>query len=90
MSKAAELSAKLSALQAADGMNILESQYEAALFFDVIGDAMCIMHDDGSVNIIEPMGNGRLTVEAISPENILKVLHHYRPFTEVFKNQQIQ
>jgi hypothetical protein len=46
---------------------------------------MCIMHDDGSVNIIENMGNGMITGEVISSENILKVLHHYRPFKEVFR-----
>jgi len=43
------------------------------------------MHDDGSVNIIENVGSGVITSEVISAENILKVLHHYRPFKEVFK-----
>jgi hypothetical protein len=43
------------------------------------------MHDDGSVSIIENLGSGVITSEVISSANILKVLHHYRPFSEVFK-----
>ena len=49
-----------------------------------IEDAMYIMHDDGSVNIIENLGSGVITSEVISSANILKVLQHYRPFKEVF------
>ena len=41
---------------------------------------MCIMHDDGSDNIIENMGNSVITGEVISSANILKALHHYQPF----------
>ena len=87
MNKAAQLSEKLEKLNVAEGMKLIEKLNEEALYFDVIEDAMCIMHDDGSVNIIEGMGKGSITVEVISSENILKVLQHYRPFKEVFKGK---
>lgn len=83
MNKAAQLSKQLEKLDVAKGMRLIEQSSNEALYFDVIGDAMCIMHDDGSVNIIENMGNGVITSEVISSENILKVLHHYRPFKDV-------
>ena len=85
MNKAAQLSEKLEKLNVAEGMELIEKSNQNAIYFDVIEDAMCVMHDDGSVNIIENMGNGVITSEVISSENILKVLHHYRPFKEVFK-----
>ncbi len=85
MNKAARLSEKLEKLNVAEGMELIEKSNEEALYFDVIEDAMCMMHDDGSVNIIENMGSGVITGEVISSANILKVLHHYRPFKEVFK-----
>jgi hypothetical protein len=47
---------------------------------------MCVMHDDGSVNIFQGVGHGIITGEVISAANILKVLQHYRPFKEVFKD----
>ena len=84
MHKAAELSKRLEQLNVAQGMKEVEKSSKEALYFDVIGDAMCIMHDDGSVNIIESAGSGVITGEVISAENVLKVLHHYRPFKEVF------
>lgn len=80
-----ELSKVLERLDVAAGMKEIEKSTSDALYFDVIEDAMCIMHDDGSVNIIENMGRGVITSEVISPTNILKVLQHYRPFKEVFK-----
>jgi hypothetical protein len=46
---------------------------------------MCIMHDDGSVNIFESSGSGVITSEVIPSANVLEVLQHYRPFKEVFK-----
>jgi len=85
MHKAARLSQQLEQLNVAEGMEEIERSSKEALYFDVIEDAMCIMHDDGSVNIIENAGSGVVTSEVISAENILKVLHHYRPFKEVFK-----
>ena len=85
MNKAAQLSEKLEKLNVEEGIQLIEKTYEEAIYFQVIEDAMCIMHDDGSVNIIEHMGNGVMTSEVISSANILKVLHHYRPFKEVFK-----
>lgn len=85
VNKAAQLSQKLEQADVAEGMKIIERSNEEALYFDVIEDAMCIMHDDGSVNIIENFGGGVITCEVISSENILKVLQHYRPFKEVFK-----
>ena len=87
MNKAAQLSATLEQLDVAEGMEMVETWSHKSLFFDVIDDAMCIMHADGSVNIIEPMGKGGITVEVISSENILKVLQHYRPFKDVFKGK---
>jgi hypothetical protein len=87
--KAAELAARLQNLGNADGMKIIEASTENALYFDGIGEAMCIMHMDGSVNIIDHIGMGNMTVEVISAGNILKVLMHYRPFKEVFK-QNVQ
>lgn len=88
MNKAAELSQKLEGANIEEGMELIDKASEKALHFDVIDDdAMCIMHDDGSVNIIENMGNGVITSEVISSANILKVLHHYRPFKEVFKGK---
>ena len=86
MNKAAQLSKKLEQVEIAEGMKIIEKQNEEALYFNVIEDAMCIMHDDGSVNIIENFGSGVITSEVISSANILKVLQHYRPFKEVFKD----
>ena len=85
MNKVAQLAAELDRTPVAKGMSIIEGSREEAIHFDVIDDAMCIMHSDGSVNIIEHMGKGRMTVEVISSVNILKVLKHYRPFKEVFK-----
>jgi hypothetical protein len=85
MNKAMQLSKELEQLDAAEGMKLIETSINEALHFNVIEDSMCIMHDDGSVNIIENMGSGVITSEVISSENILKVLQHYRPFKEVFK-----
>ena len=85
MNKAAQLSEKLEKLNVAEGMQLIEKSNKEAIYFDIIEDAMCIMHEDGSVNIIEKMSNGAITSEVISSANILKVLHHYRPFKEVFK-----
>lgn len=85
MNKAAQLAKRLEGRNVPDGMKIIELSNKEALYFDVIEDAMCIMHDDGSVNIVENAGSGVLTCEVISSENILKVLQHYRPFKEVFK-----
>ena len=88
MNKAEQLSVKLKQVDVVEGMKIIEKCYGEALFFDVIDDdAMCIMHNDGSVNIVEAMDKGRITVEAISSGNILKILHHYRPFKEIFKGK---
>ena len=87
MSNAAELAAKLEQVDVVEGMKIIDGWNKKSLHFDVIDDAMCIMHADGSVNIIEHMGKGAVTVEVISSGNILKVLKHYRPFKEVFKDQ---
>ncbi|MDH5189903.1 MAG: hypothetical protein OEW89_01485 [Gammaproteobacteria bacterium] len=85
MSKAAELSKELEKLDVAEGMELILNKAKDSTCFEVIEDAMCIMHDDGSVNIFENMGSGIITSEVISPESILKVLHHYRPFKELFK-----
>lgn len=85
MHKAAQLAKQLEQLNVNDGMAEIEIAIKAALYFDMIGDAMCLMHDDGSVNMIENAGGGVFTSEVIAPENILKVLHHCRPFKEVFK-----
>ena len=85
MSKAAQLSKRLEQVDIAEGMEIIDKSNKEGLHFDVIEDAMCIMHDDGSANIIEHSGSGVFTVEVISTANILKVLQHYRPFKEVFK-----
>lgn len=85
MSKAADLGKRLESLSRDTGIKLIDEASEKALYFNVFGDAMCIMHDDGSVNIIEILGHGVATTEVISPENILKVLHHYRPFKDVFK-----
>jgi hypothetical protein len=86
MSQAAELAARLGQVDVAQGLKIIEELSSTALEFDVIDDAMCLMHADGSVNIVENMGKGVVSVEAISSGNILKVLKHYRPFKDVFKN----
>ncbi|MFT3763678.1 MAG: hypothetical protein QM761_13940 [Pseudoxanthomonas sp.] len=85
MSKAALLSAKLEKLDAAGVAYAVDSACDEALHFNVMGDIMYVMHDDGSVNIIEHAGGEVITGEVISAANILKVLHHYRPFKEVFK-----
>jgi len=86
MNKAAQFSEKLEQVDIAEGLKLIEKQNEESLYFDVIEEAMCIMHDDGSVNIIENLGSGVITSEVISSANILKVLQHYRPFKEVFKS----
>ncbi len=85
MNKAAQLSKKLEQLDTVKGMKEIDESNKDALYFDVIEDAMCIMHNDGSVNIIENLGSGVITCEVISSANVLKVLQHYRPFKEVFK-----
>ena len=87
MNKAAELSKRLDQLDVAEGMKVIEKSQKKALYFDVIEDAMCIMHDDGSVNIIDPLGMGIITSEVIGPANILKVLQHYRPFKGVLERK---
>lgn len=85
MTKAVQLSKRLEQLDMTEGMKIIGKSSEEALYFEVIEDAMCIMDDDGSVNIIEPLGHGVITSEVTSSENVLKVLHHFLPFKEVFK-----
>ena len=87
MNKAAQLSQRLEQVDVAEGMKTIEKSNEEALYFDVIEDAMCIMPDDGSVNIIETLGRGVMTSEVISPADILKVLQHYRPFKDVLKRK---
>ena len=88
MNKAAQMSNQLEQVDVAEGMKVIEKANEEALYFQVIEDAMCIMHDDGSVNIIEPLGGGVITSEVISSANILKVLQHYRPFKDVLDRKQ--
>lgn len=85
MNKAAEMARDLEKLSVEDGMKLIERSRNEALYFDVIKDAMCIMHRDGSVSFTENIGIGVITTEVISAENILKVLEHYRPFKEVFR-----
>ena len=67
-------------------MQILEESYASALYFEAIDDALCVMHSDGSVNIVEHRGKGVIAVEVISSKNILKILKHYRPFKGVFRS----
>lgn len=86
MSKAAQLSEKLEQLDIAEGMGVIEESTKDALWFDAVEDTMTIMHKDGSVNFIDNRGRGIITCEVISAANILKVLQHYRPFKEVFKD----
>lgn len=85
MSKAAQLASSLERLGASEGLKLIDKACEKALYFNVYGEVMCVMHADGSANFIENHGQGIVTTEVISVENILKVLHHYRPFKEVFK-----
>ncbi len=87
MTKAVELAKALEKVKMDEGMDIIEKWVEKALSSVVIDDVMCIMHSDGSVNFIDHRGYGIMAVEVISPENILKVLKHYRPFKEVFNNR---
>jgi hypothetical protein len=86
MNKAAQLAKSLEGVGVPQGMKLIEKSYEGALHFDLIADAMCVMHDDGSVSIFQGVGHGSITGEVISAVNILKVLQHYRPFKEVFKD----
>ena len=85
MNKAAQIATKLEQVEVSEGFKILEQSYEEALHFDVIGEILYVMHDDGSVNIIDDSGGNIITTEVISSANILRVLAHYRPFKEVFK-----
>ena len=87
MTTAAQLAAQLERASPAEGMKLVEASNLKALHFDIVDDAMCIMHPDGSVNVIEMVSGGRVAVEVISAENILRVLKHYRPFPEVFKKK---
>jgi len=87
MNKAAQLSRRLEQVDVAEGMKLIEKSNEEALYFDVIEDAMCVMHADGSVNIIETLGGGVITSEVIAPANILRVLQHYRPFKDVLERK---
>ncbi len=86
MNKAAQLSKELEQLGIAEGMDVIERATKDALWFDAVEDVMTIMHKDGSVNFIDNRGRGIVTCEVISAANILKVLQHYRPFKEVFKD----
>jgi hypothetical protein len=85
MNKAAQLCKELEPLKIEEGLKVIEKSYAAAIWFEPVGDVMSIMHDDGSVNLIEHRGHGVITCEVISAANVLKVLRHYRPFNEVFK-----
>ena len=87
MNKAAQLAEKLGGLSVVEGMKLIDEWNRMSLYFDVIDDAMCIMHSDGSVNIIDSAGKGILTVEVVSAANVLKVLKHYRPFKDLFGGQ---
>ena len=51
MNKAAQLSAKLEQVGGSEGMNIIGELSDKSLSIYSIDDAMCVMHDDGSVNI---------------------------------------
>lgn len=86
MNKAAQLAKELEQLRVAEGMDVIEKANNEALWFDVIADVMCIMHDDGSVNFIDNRGHGIFSCEVISAANVIKVLQHYRPFKDVFKD----
>ena len=85
--KASLLAARLENVDVATGMGIIEASTREAVHFDVIGDAMCIMHSDGSTNIVDSTGSAALTVEVISPAGTLQILKHYRPFKELYKRQ---
>ncbi len=87
MNKAAQLSRRLEQVDVAQGMKIIDTSNKEALYFDVIGNAMCIMHSDGSVNIIETLGGGVISSEVLSPAHVLKVLEHYRPFKGVLERK---
>lgn len=87
MNKAVQLSKELERLGIAEGMDVIEKSTKDALWFDAGEDVMTIMHKDGSVNFIDNRGRGIVTCEVISAANILKVLQHYRPFKEVFKDK---
>lgn len=90
MSKAAQLAERLDSIGMAAGMAAVQASTADAVYFDVVDEVMCVMHPDGSVNMIELLvGQGRYTVETISADNILKVLKHYRPFREVFEEGQL-
>jgi hypothetical protein len=84
MNKAAKLAAQLEQVDGDRGLQMIEAQTRSALHFDVIDGVMCIMHSDGSVNMIGQRSSSAMMVETISAANILKVLQHYRPFGDVF------
>lgn len=86
MNKAAQFSAQLSKLDVQAGLTLVEAQADKAVHFDVIDEVMCLMHADGSVNMISQVSGVGMAVEAISAANILRVLKHYRPFSEVFSS----
>jgi hypothetical protein len=85
MNKAAQLSNRLGSLDIDEFEKAVERSTKEALSFCSTEDVLCIMHNDGSVNFLDIRGNGVMTGEVISAENILRVLLHYRPFKEVFK-----
>ncbi len=87
MNKAAQLAAALEKARVEEGLKLIEGQTHTSLYFDVIDDVMCMMHSDGSVNLIAQMGDGAMTVEVMSARSILRVLKHYRPFKDVFEAQ---
>ncbi len=86
MNKAAQLSKELEQLNIAEGVDLILQSTKDALWFDTVEDVTTIMHKDGSVNFIDNCGRGIVACEVISAANILKVLQHYRPFKEVFKD----
>ncbi len=86
MNKAAQLSNKLISLDIYEFEKAIERSTKEAISFCAAEDVLCIMHSDGSVNFLDLGGDGIVTGEVISAENILRVLLCYRPFKEVFKS----
>jgi len=73
MNKAAQLSKRLESLGINEFEKAIERSVKEALSFCDVENVLCIMHNDGSVNFLDIPGNGVVTSEVISAENILRV-----------------
>ncbi len=83
-STAAKIVVKLENSAPESGIVVVEQARKSAQMTYIEDDVLSMMFDDGSVLFIESKGEVVLA-ECISAPTILKVLTHYRPFSQIMK-----